>query len=726
MVRSFFSALLCGLLFTTTNAQFLEWARSIDSSGQEIAFATAADTEGSVITVGSIAFTVDLDPGAGVSMVSSNGSSDAFVQKLDADGAFVWGYAFGAGGADQALGVATDANNNVLITGKVSGTVDLDPTAGVFMATSLNTGFDVFVISLSSAGVFQWAKLFGGNSNDAGTSIATTANGSIITTGYFGFNGDIDPGPSVVTVGGNGAQDVFVQQLDASGTFVWGQAIGGMGNDSGHGCAVDATGNIFITGEYQVSMDADAGAGVTTLTSAGSTDMFALKLSALGVLQWAHGFGGTSSERARSVAVGPDGGPVYTGRITSPTDFDPGPGTLILPGSGTEDAFVLKLTASGDLVFAFLLKSFLNEGSGVAVDAQNNIYACGEFGALSSNPLDLDPGPGSTLLVDNGGSDAYLASYTATGTFRWGFGVGSAQNDVPHGIALTPTKRIIIVGEFRQTVDMDPGPGVTLLTSAGGQDAFTAVYNKPDCEGVFVDARAILSGAYEQGGFSVMYDDLRIADLIPLAEPYTAMGFVLDEPATTTEQALDWTLSAAIVDWVLLELRDATDPTDIVARKAALLRRDGKIVAVDGVATVGFCVPHGDYYVVVRHRNHLGVMTAAPIALSAAPTMVDLTDPTTPVYGTDARAQLNDVMGLWQGNVTPNTEVKYTGTENDRDPILARIGGVVPTNSVVGYWPEDVNLDGVVRYTGVNNDRDQVLLVIGGVVPTATRAEQLP
>ena len=696
----------------------------VSSSGQEIAFATTVDNEGSVITVGSIAFTVDLDPGAGVSMVSSNGSSDAFVQKLDLNGDFVWGYAFGAGGADQALGVATDANNNVVVTGKVSGTVDLDPTAGVFMATA--AAFDVFIVKLNSAGVFQWAKLFGGNSNDVGNGIAIKADGSITTTGYFGFNGDIDPGPNVVTVGGNGAQDIFIQQLDASGNFLWGHAFGGTGNDIGHGCAVDANGNVFVTGEFQVTMDADPGAGVQTLTSLGSSDMFASKFNASGGLLWSHGFGGNSSERARSVAVGPDGGPAFTGRITSPTDFDPGPGTLTLPGSGTEDAFMLKLTASGDLGFAFLLKSFLNEGRGVAVDAQNNVYTCGTFGALSSNPLDLDPGTGSTLLVDNGGSDAYLASYTATGAFRWGFGVGSAQNDIAHGMALTPIGKIAMVGEFRQTFDMDPGAGVTLLTSAGGQDAFTALYNKPDCEGVFVDARAILSGAYGPDGIGIMNDDLRSGGLIPLMEPYTAMGFTLDEPATTTTQALTWTLSTAIVDWVMLELRDATDATEVVGRRAALIRRDGKVVAVDGVSTVGFCVPNGNYYVVVRHRNHLAVMTAAPIALTATATLIDFTDPATLVYGTDARVQLDNEMALWQGNVFPNTMVSYTGTDNDRDLILSRIGGVVPTNSVTGYWPEDVNLDGVVRYTGVNNDRDLILLVIGGVVPTATRTEQLP
>jgi hypothetical protein len=70
--------------------------------------------------------------------------------------------------------------------------------------------------------------------------------------------------------------------------------------------------------------------------------------------------------------------------------------------------------------------------------------------------------------------------------------------------------------------------------------------------------------------------------------------------------------------------------------------------------------------------------------------------------------------------------LSYTGSGNDRDPILVRIGGIVPTNAVTGYHPEDINLDGSVRYTGSANDRDIILQNIGGVVPTNTRLEQLP
>ncbi|NUQ16759.1 MAG: hypothetical protein HUU33_15720, partial [Flavobacteriales bacterium] len=100
--------------------------------------------------------------------------------------------------------------------------------------------------------------------------------------------------------------------------------------------------------------------------------------------------------------------------------------------------------------------------------------------------------------------------------------------------------------------------------------------------------------------------------------------------------------------------------------------------------------------------------------------------PATLAWGTEARKSLGGVRALWAGNVLRDDRLKYAGGSNDRDPILVRIGGAVPTTTVGGYYAEDVNLDGQVKYAGGANDRDPVLVNVGGAVPTATRIEQLP
>lgn len=243
-----------------------------------------------------------------------------------------------------------------------------------------------------------------------------------------------------------------------------------------------------------------------------------------------------------------------------------------------------------------------------------------------------------------------------------------------------------------------------------------------------VRVRMNLQGAWNNST-ALMNDGLRQAGLIPSAEPYAAAGFTLvgSGGETVTPALLSVTGKNAIVDWVLIELRDKTNPSQIVGTRSALLQRDGDVVGINGQPRLLFNVPVDQYYVSVRHRNHLGVMTFTQESLGAEEVAIDFTLPNEVTYGIDARsALLNGKRALWCGNVVRDGFVMYTGQSNDRDPILSTIGGMVPTNTVTGYLPQDVNMDGAVRYTGAGNDRDPILQVVGGLVPTNTRSQQLP
>lgn len=228
---------------------------------------------------------------------------------------------------------------------------------------------------------------------------------------------------------------------------------------------------------------------------------------------------------------------------------------------------------------------------------------------------------------------------------------------------------------------------------------------------------------------ALMNDDLRQDGLMPSAEPYSAAGFSLigSGGETVPNNLLNVTGKNAIVDWVLLELRNKTNPSQIVATRSALLQRDGDVVGVNGQPRIIFGVPPDQYHIAVRHRNHLGVMTFAPKMLNATEAVVDFTLATEVAHGVNGRAALsNGKRASWCGNVVRDGYVSYTGQGNDRDPVLSVIGGLVPTNTTSGYLPQDVNLDGIVRYTGAANDRDPILQVVGGSVPTNTRSQQIP
>jgi len=229
-----------------------------------------------------------------------------------------------------------------------------------------------------------------------------------------------------------------------------------------------------------------------------------------------------------------------------------------------------------------------------------------------------------------------------------------------------------------------------------------------------------------------MTDALRTLPSFPLTEPYTALGY--SQPTFMPGTGIGAGVLAtpgnnAIVDWVIVEMRPAATPGTVAASRAVLLQRDGDVVDLDGVSTVGFPgLAAGSYCVAIRSRNHLPVMlsTATPVTYGSGIASVDFTLPTTQVYDGGARVATDGVMVLAAGDVNFNGTVRYTGDASDRDLVLLRIGGVVPTATLAGYWPEDANMDGAVKYTGPENDRDVVLRSIGGVVPTNTRSAALP
>jgi hypothetical protein len=244
--------------------------------------------------------------------------------------------------------------------------------------------------------------------------------------------------------------------------------------------------------------------------------------------------------------------------------------------------------------------------------------------------------------------------------------------------------------------------------------------------GVLLDVRMALDGPYNSTT-GLMSDALRAQGLLPTTEPYTGMGYVHvgGGGETLSPAVLAQTGGNAVVDWVLVELRNAAQPTQVVASMSAVVTANGTVQGASG-APVRFLVPNGSYHVAVRHRNHFGCMTATPVVLGSTAVVVDMTVPSFVAFGTDARRNNNGKYTLWSGNVNNDRFLRYTGGGNDRDPILVTIGGSVPTNTVNGYHMSDTNLDGIVRYSGSSNDRDIILFNIGGSVPTQVRNEQLP
>ncbi|WP_298423459.1 hemagglutinin protein [uncultured Kordia sp.] len=208
----------------------------------------------------------------------------------------------------------------------------------------------------------------------------------------------------------------------------------------------------------------------------------------------------------------------------------------------------------------------------------------------------------------------------------------------------------------------------------------------------------------------LMNDALRSNNYIPTTSPYA-------DNATVDASVFTVTGSNAIVDWVWIELRQENDTLKIVTSRSALLQRDGDVVALDGSSTLVLNVAPGNHHVVMKHRNHLSVMSANPITLSeATTTIVNFTDSMFSTFGSNAQVQLaNNVMALWTGNVNGDDIIQYSGTNPDVPSILSEVlndsGNFLnfPTYVVNGYNIHDINMDGKTQYTGTEPDSPLIL-----------------
>ncbi len=319
------------------------WAKSFGGTSYDHCYSITVDSSGDVYTTGYFQGTVDFEPGAGTTNLTSAGAEDIFVQKMDALGNFLWAKSFGGTSNDYGLSITVDSSGNVYTTGSFQRTVDFDPGAGTTNLISAG-GYDIFVQKMDASGNFLWAKSFGGTSYGYGQSITVNASGNVYTTGYFFGTVDFDPGAGTTNLTSAGAEDIFIQKMDASGNFLWAKSFGGTSYGYGQSITLDSSGNVYTTGYFSGTVDFDPGTGTTNLASAGGYDIFVQKMDVSGNFLWAKSFGGILDDRCYSITVDTSGNVYTTGSFQRTVDFDPGAGTTNLTSVGRTDIFVQKLS----------------------------------------------------------------------------------------------------------------------------------------------------------------------------------------------------------------------------------------------------------------------------------------------------------------------------------------------------------------------------------------------
>jgi len=384
------------------------WAKSVRGTDNmdERVFSVAIDASGNAYMAGMYSSpTLSFD-----SITLTNaGVENIFLAKYDANGNVIWAKSYGGSYHDWAYYVAVDVSGNIYMTGVFqSPTINFDT---ITLTNLDNTGnyTDMFLVKFDVNGNVVWAKSAGGTNYEWALAVSVDALGNAYQTGYF-YSPTLALGSTTLT--NNGFSDIFLTKYDINGNVVWARSTGSDNDDNANSIVVGTSGDIYIAGNFNSHTIAF---GTTTLTNAGTCNIFIAKYDTNGTALWAKSAGGTETDLGYSVAVDPTGDAFITGAFFSPAiTFD----SITLNNSGFANIFLAKYNSVGNLLWAKSEGGTDNDGAlSVAVDVSGNASITGWFRDVCSF--------GSTTLVNVdpvfGGSDLFIAKLdNTTGIDRLG------------------------------------------------------------------------------------------------------------------------------------------------------------------------------------------------------------------------------------------------------------------------------------------------------------------
>ncbi|MEO8405841.1 MAG: SBBP repeat-containing protein, partial [Chitinophagaceae bacterium] len=329
---------------------------------------------------------------------------------------------------------------------------------------------------------FTWVKQFGAAGGfGAGATLSLDAESNVYTTGQFMGTVDFDPNTPTYNLS-TATSSTYISKLDANGNFIWAKSFVGTDFVSAVSTKIDASGNIYITGDFDRQVDFDPGPAVFTLSAIGD-DAFVVKLDNNGNFIWAKQFSGgviTTNLGGNGIAIDNAGNIIISGVFNGTTDFDPGSAVFNMTPSTLVDVFVIKLDANGNFAWGKQITGTGDsEGGYVQLDQAGNIYTTGSF----TGTEDFDPGTAAFNLTSPASRNIFVWKLNAAGNFVWAKQVSGNADNYGSDILIDPSGNLYVTGILAGTSDFDTGPGLQNVTALGTTDAYLL---KLDAAGNFV------------------------------------------------------------------------------------------------------------------------------------------------------------------------------------------------------------------------------------------------
>ncbi len=431
--------------------------------------------DGSVYLVG-FAGINDFDPGPAVYSPTGFGIADMYLQKLDADGNFVWAQWIGGPASDYVYDVTVGNDGSVYISGSCGNGADLDPGAGTFIVNTAEAKIS-FVAKYAADGAFVWASV--PTFIDDGVSIAgeivVDDNNNVFVGGYYSNTATFSTAGGPVTLTSSGLTDSYLWKLNSTGTTLWVKSYGGSDNEENSGLKADSDGNIYFAGRFSGTADFNPEAGFLNLTSNGSIDGYLIKVNTSGATVWAKSFGSTGIDFSSDLAVDNEENIILFGNFNGSFDADFSAGVNTLTSTGGSDFFVIKVDSSGNHIWSESFGGPLTcEVHNIDVDDANNIYFSGNY----TGTTDVDPSTNNFDLPFLSSGEAFYLKLNKDGDFQFAGSFLSSGSDRFEDIKVDGNGNFYALGIFTNSLaynnDLDT------LVSLGSSDVFMMKFSQID------------------------------------------------------------------------------------------------------------------------------------------------------------------------------------------------------------------------------------------------------
>ena len=314
------------------------WTRTMGGAGYDAAFAVAGTTDGGFVLACGTSSNNSGDVGA------NHGGSDWWIVKLKSNGDTAWTRLIGSTAGEYPTSIAATYDGGFIVCGYIIG---------------LSGNIDLLIAKLNSSGNVVWQKQMGGTGEEYGNDVTVAGDGTILVAAATTSNNNGDVGVN------HGMKDYWIIKLSANGDKIWSKLLGGSQDDWASSIKSTPDGGCIIAGASSSSES-----GNVTGKNHGLSDMWVVKLNAVGDIMWNSLLGGAmndTNEGSATIAITPESDYVIGGYSNS-TDGDVG------ANQGGNDFWALKLNSTGQKLWA---KTF--GGSGNDITAALLLNADGSF-----------------------------------------------------------------------------------------------------------------------------------------------------------------------------------------------------------------------------------------------------------------------------------------------------------------------------------------------------------